>query len=324
MSCSAALGKVRLSIAVCSESSGFCPNGKSPAGAGSRCGAAYFVSSGDVHPGLASNYRAATRHKRKTAGVRFHTLVRKTPAPFPASLPPLLMDKHHTATVIAAISMLAAFFFGSPRSNAQALFTFESGPDGWVPSGFNTTGTSVTVGTSPVGATEGSSSSLMIRQTSDGFSWNAKRESFAGNPDAFYNAMNATSVNESLWTLQFDVTYRDADIPDASPPKDYLSLSLWINSDDGFRTIFGPTGTTTRENKVDHVVIPFTSFSGGLATDSSFYQMGIGMDGGWGTGSATIYVDNIRVVPEPSPFVQGIIAVSFSLMLHRRRRVQAQ
>jgi hypothetical protein len=197
---------------------------------------------------------------------------------------------------------------------AQPLFSFESGTDGFVVSGFNAQ--PVTLGTSAFGATHGSQA-LAITQTGGAFSWNAKRDN-AG-PDSFYSAMNAAAANESLWSLELDVTYRDADIPNGT----FLNLSLWINSDNTFRDIHGQALTTTMEDKLVHLSIPLTAFSGTdeLAVNSSFYQFGIGMNGNWGPGNATIYVDNINLVavPEPSVFTLLFVGALPLLALLRRR-----
>jgi hypothetical protein len=212
---------------------------------------------------------------------------------------------------------LAAIALAIPLPvHAQPLFSFESGTDGFAVSGFN--GQPVTLGTSTIGATHGSQA-LAITQTGGAFSWNAKRDN-AGF-DAFYNAMNAAAANESLWTLEMDVTYRDADIPNGT----FLNLSLWVNSDNTFRDIHSQAFTTTMEDKLVHLSIPLTSFSGTdeLAVNSSFYQFGIGMNGNWGPGAATIYIDNVALVPVPEPSVLaflGIGGLAGIVALRRRKR----
>jgi hypothetical protein len=201
---------------------------------------------------------------------------------------------------------------------AQPLFSFESGTDGFVVSGFNAQ--PVALGTSPIGATHGSQA-LAITQTGGAFSWNAKRDNAGA--DAFYNAMNAAAANESLWTLEMDVTYRDADIPNGT----FLNLSLWVNSDNTFRDIHSQAFTTTMEDKLVHLAIPLTSFSGTdeLAVNSSFYQFGIGMNGNWGPGNATIYIDNIQLtlIPEPSTIALLVSGLG-GLLLFRTRRARTR
>ena len=216
------------------------------------------------------------------------------------------------------VCLLTLLFLNSVAMlHAQAVFSFEGGLDGWTTSGFNAKPASL--GVSPTGATDGAQA-LFITQTGDGFSWNASRTSSNATPDAFYAAMNTAAANESLWTLEFDVTYVNVEIPDAG----FLNLSLWINSDNGFRDIHGLGTTSTLADETRHVTIPFSSFSGGpdtLATSSSFYQMGIAMNGNWGSGDATIHVDKIQVVPEPSTGLL-VLASLFVVFAARRRHNQ--
>jgi len=179
-------------------------------------------------------------------------------------------------------------------------------------SGFNSR--PVTLGTSTVGATHGNQA-LAITQAGGAFSWNVKRDN-AGF-DTFYDAINAAAADESLWTLEMDVTYRDADIPNGS----FFNLSLWINSDNSFRDIHGQAFTTTMEDRQIHLSIPLTSFSGTdqLAVNSTFYQFGIGMNGDWGAGNATIYIDNIQLIAIPEPSIMPLGALAGLALLLRRR-----
>jgi hypothetical protein len=217
--------------------------------------------------------------------------------------------KTRIALVLSALLMPATL-------PAQPLFSFEGNTDGWVVSGFNSK--PVTLGNSSVGATHGSQS-LAVTQTGDNFSWNTLRNN--SGTDAFYAAMNAASANEAGYTLELDVTYRDADIPNGT----FLNLSLWMNSDNGFRDIHSQALTTTMEDKSVHLSIPLTSFSGTdeLASNSSYYQLGIGMNGDWGTGAATVYFDNINIqaVPEPSTLALLAIASLGGFWVLRRRYV---
>lgn len=210
--------------------------------------------------------------------------------------------------------LTGALLTGALSVHGQLLFNFETGLDGWILSGFNAK--PVTLANSTFGATAGSQS-LAITQTGDGFSWNTLRNN--SGTDAFYNAMNTAAANESVWTLEFDVTYRDVDIPNGT----FLNLSLWVNSDNGFRDIHSQGFTTTAEDRTIHVAVPLTSLSGTdqLAVNSSFYQMGIGMNGNWGAGPATIYVDNISLTPVPEPSTIAMLSVGglLGLALLRRR-----
>jgi len=200
-------------------------------------------------------------------------------------------------------------------THGQPLFSFEGGLDGFVYSGFGAGAGNVTLANSPIGATHGADS-LAISQFPGTFSWNAKRDN-AG-IDAFYNAMNAIAANESLYSLELDVTYRDASIPDAAT---FLNLSLWVNSNNGFRDIHSLAFTPGHSDTTIHLSIPFSSFSGNadkLNENATFYQMGIGMNGNWGPGTATVYFDNFYTVPEPSTIVLLSLA-GLGVWLRRRK-----
>jgi hypothetical protein len=213
------------------------------------------------------------------------------------------------STFILASPLL---FLGVAPVQAVLVSSFEGGLDGWVVSGFNAQ--PVTLANSTNGATDGTQS-LAVTQTGGGFSWNAKRDN-AGN-DAFYAAMNGASTNESLWTLELDVTYRDVDIPNGS----FLNLSLWINSDNQFKNVHSLALTNTQEDRQVHLAIPLPDFGAdALATNSSFYQMGIGMNGDWGPGNATVYFDNVQLTVIPEPAIGGLGLLALGAALIRRRR----
>jgi len=202
-------------------------------------------------------------------------------------------------------------------AQAQPLFSFESDLDGWVLSGFNAK--PVTLGTSATGATHGLRS-LTLTQTGGGFSWNAKRDN--SGQDAFAVAMNQAALNPNLWRLELDVTYRDADIPDGSVT--YLNLSLWMNSDAGFKNVHSLAFTGGHEDTTKNLSIALTDFAATpLAPNSSFYQLGIGMNGDWGDGSAVVYFDNIRLTPVPEPSTVALLSLGgvagLGALLRRRK-----
>ena len=223
--------------------------------------------------------------------------------------PPAKLARHS----VALLHLAWIFLMSISTTHAVQLFSFESGLEGWEVSGFNSQ--PVSLATSFFGATAGVQS-LRITQTGQGFSYDAKRFDIPGqNP--FYDAMNLAAVDESLWTLELDVTYRDVDIPNGN----FLNMTFWINSTNGFRNFQPSEFTNTVEDRTVHLSIPLTSFSGTdeLAANSPYYEMGIGLNGDWGVGNATIYVDNIQLVPEPSSSLLVGLGCAAMTLLRRIR-----
>jgi hypothetical protein len=50
-------------------------------------------------------------------------------------------------------------------------------------------------------------------------------------------------------------------------------------------------------NRVYEVNVPFASFS--LSPTSTYYELNVAINGDWGSGDVTVYVDNIRVTSGP-------------------------
>ena len=200
-----------------------------------------------------------------------------------------------------------------PFARGVILFSFETGPEGFVPSGFNRAGTTIQIDTSDIGATHGTRS-LSISQTNDRFSWNARRD--IGQGAEFYNEFNAAAADPQNYSLEFDVTQRDALIPDAAT---FFQVAVWINSDAGFQDVFNLAETDGHNDAEFHVSIPLTQFDPvtPLAVNSGFYQLGFGMNGDWGaTETATVFIDNIQLVPEPTAAAAAGLA---SLLILFRR-----
>ena len=208
----------------------------------------------------------------------------------------LMCSKIHAHFVCLA---LAALLLPTPlcRADTVTLFNFESGLQGWVADPGATRPVNVSV--SSIGVT-GGTQALALRQTGDGSSGSffLARVLNSG-ADLFYNSFNQVALNRGLGALEFDVTIRDIDIP----PANQFSVIVSISSDAGFKSVGGLAVGTGDADQTVHVSIPFSDFGANpLATNSSYYDMGFGLDGDWGSGNATVYIDNIRVALPPSEF----------------------
>jgi hypothetical protein len=213
--------------------------------------------------------------------------------------------------------------------------SFETGLNGWGPSGFSARPILVTQ--SNVTASDGVFS-MRVDQDGDGFSWNTKREGNSSNTsDPFYQAWNtASTAPESLVMIEFDVIYHHADIPDNGT---FMNCLVYMNNDNGFRQI--PADVALDDgahiagniDQTIHVTIPISSFGGfgdKIPSNANFYQLGWSMNGNWGAGNGTagdgigdasVFYDNvtITVIPEPGSAIALVGLGALPLMRRRKR-----
>lgn len=198
------------------------------------------------------------------------------------------------SAAIFALSVLVI-----PSSRATIVFSWESGYEGWQPSGFNAR--DVDLNLSNIGATDGNGS-LAVTQVGQGFSWNIIRTNVG--QDDFYNIINnAVLDGAEKYLFEMDITYRNDSVPDGVT---YINASIAFNSDAGYKDIHSLAPTSGTEDITIHVSMPLNSWQ--IAANSSFYQMVIAVNGDWGPvpAGATIFYDNVQItntVPEPSSFV---------------------
>jgi len=209
------------------------------------------------------------------------------------------MDTGFTPQNKPAQDVLQSFYGGPgpppPPTGAptQTFFSWESGLEGWQVPAF--AGRPATNGQSSVGATAGEHS-LAVTQTGSGFSWDTY-VTLTG--DALTAFSLALVDGPSQYRIEFDVTYDTAFIPQGSVT--FISNYMAINNAAGNWTqVDGIASTNGRTNQTIHVALPLTSWTS-LAGGSSSYSFYLAINGNWGSGSATVFYDNFRLVNINAP-----------------------
>jgi len=208
-------------------------------------------------------------------------------------------DDNFTPQNKPAQSVLASHYGGTTPpplptgSPTQTFFSWETGVEGWQVPGFH--GKPASNQQSTTGATAGSHS-LAITQTGDNFSW----DSFVTLTGDVLSAFSLAVANDPAnYQIEFDVTYNTAFIPQSSVT--FLKNSVAINTAAGsWSQVDDVANTNGRTNQTIHVAISLSDFSA-LTPGSSSYSIFIALNGNWGTGSATVFYDNFRLVNLNAP-----------------------
>jgi hypothetical protein len=183
-------------------------------------------------------------------------------------------------------------------AQAQLLYSFETGLEGWAATGFAETDF-ISMGLSTSGATEGSQS--MMVETGPTFGWDVN-ENIGPGDAALYNAFNTVAGNLSQYSLDFDVTITPESFASVADPGSYFLLSVAMNSDSpNFPQVFNVSPNLNATLGTFPISIPMTSLP--IAENSSFYQINIGtnsnhVNGPLGQG-VKYFVDNIRFTELP-------------------------
>jgi hypothetical protein len=135
---------------------------------------------------------------------------------------------------------------------------------------------------------------LAITQTGAGFSWDAGLQ-LSG--DAMASIAGALQDGASKYRLEFDVSYDTSVIPQTVSS---ISESVAINSSGGWSQVDGIAPTGGHTNQTIHVSQLLSSWTN-LAANSNYFYIYFALNGNWGTGAATIYLDNLRVVNISAP-----------------------
>ena len=176
----------------------------------------------------------------------------------------------------------------------QTLFSWESGVQGWQVPSF--AGIPASIAQATKGATAGQHS-LAVTQTGGGFSWDAYVPLTGDALNAFSLAFTDNHAN---YRLEFDVTYDTASIPQ-NATLNFLNESVAIQNAAGTWSQVDSVGSTNgHTNQTIHVAIPLARWTG-LTAGSSSYTIYFGLNGNWGSSSATVFFDNLALVNLTAP-----------------------
>jgi hypothetical protein len=198
-----------------------------------------------------------------------------------------------------ASNVLASYYGGIAPTNrghqTQTVFSWESGLEGWsVPSFQNLP---ASIAQSPLHATAGSHS-LAVTQTGSGFSWDAGLQ-LSG--DALAALTGALLDGASKYRLEFDITYDTNLIP---PSANWIAQSIAINCNTGWSQVDLPSDSGQMNHTV-HFAKLLSSWTS-LSVNSPWFYLYLGLNGSWGSGPVTVFVDSFRLVnilvPLPGDF----------------------
>jgi hypothetical protein len=198
-------------------------------------------------------------------------------------------DGNFTPQFKPASNVLAANYGGVAPVNrghpTQTIFSWETGLENWSVPNFKSQPATVAQSTEhPTAGTH----SLAVTQTGSGFSWDAGVQ-FSG--DALSALVGALKDGAAKYHLEFDVTYDTSAIPQSVTS---ISESVAINSSGGWSQI-DLAAVTGRTNQTVHVSQLLSNWTN-LTANSPWFQLYIALNGNWGSGAATVYFDNLRLV----------------------------
>ncbi len=211
----------------------------------------------------------------------------------------MFQSERNTLVILAALLLVSLVFGGASVAQAQLLYSFETGLEGFEP-GPGGDSDYIDHLQSTTGATDGTMA-LEI-ETASGFGRDVVvNETVPGDPR--YDLFNTVAANPSIYSLDFDVTFTEASWPDPANLGTFFDINVFSNSDlvPGFKEQFGVTSGTPGSASVKTGSLPASQLS--LIPDSSFFQLGFGTNSNHGAGPGNegvkYYVDNIRFTEIP-------------------------
>ncbi|TWU29259.1 hypothetical protein [Bythopirellula polymerisocia] len=195
--------------------------------------------------------------------------------------------------LLLAVTAGSTVLSGSTTAQAQLLYSFETGLEGWAATGYSTSDF-ISVATSTMGATVGSQS--MAIETGPTFGWDVRMDVGPGDT-SIYNAFNTVAADLSKYTLDFDVSITSDSFANVASPGNFFLINVAVNSDSpNFPSVTNVTPNLTGMTGTFPVSIPMTSIA--VAPNSSFYELNIGSNSdhvnGAGGQGVKYFVDNIR------------------------------
>lgn len=211
-------------------------------------------------------------------------------------------------TLMTGCLLLAGF--SATAAADVVLFSFEDGVQDWEYAGFSSQPGSVAVSSSF--ATEGSQS-LAVTQDISGFSWTATIDFFAGKQEAAYNALVAAAASGDK-AIAYDITYDPASTPAGYT---FVNNSFSLQMPDFLQVNdVGLIGAGALDNGPVTLTVqePLSTFN--ADPSSTFVRLTLGLNGDWGRAPLTVYLDNVRIVPEPASI--GLLGLGGLALLRRR------
>ena len=222
--------------------------------------------------------------------------------------------------LLAAVLVAASSGVASAQLTNTSLFSFEPPPDPnpqqWAVAGDAASAVGINAPTvnftSSVGATDGTRS-MTVAQSTSGFSWDAQVGIFGGTNLPVQTAALAAALDNGadLYALEFDVTYKQTEIPFGPS---FVNMSMRLNTgaitDQVDNLAVGGDGSGNVPNATIHVSVPLTSSAvntsdGSLSVPTTsagagFYNLGFAFNhDGLASNSPpaiTAHIDNIRLI----------------------------